>query len=158
MRRRARSNGKKRLKKCKIALKYHLAKDTENITFTVRGKACRFERIKKENSAFSPNAGKTVPDGDVIIFSVEIDVTKKRENKVLFVRENNPLQGNSERCVEVAKREVKREQNTEKRKRDNISALETVRRAIMQKTDGFTKRDIRELCPALSIGSIKGNS
>lgn len=35
-------------------------------------------------------------------------------------------------------------------------ALETVRRASMEKVGRFTKRDIRELCPSLSISSIEG--
>ena len=39
---------------------------------------------------------------------------------------------------------------------DNFSATETVRRATMQKTGRFTKQDIRELCPSLSISSIEG--
>lgn len=38
---------------------------------------------------------------------------------------------------------------------DNLSALETVRRATMQKIGRFTKQDIRELCPSLSISSIE---
>ena len=38
---------------------------------------------------------------------------------------------------------------------DNLSALETVRRATMQKIGRFTKQDIRELCPSLSVSSIE---
>lgn len=37
-----------------------------------------------------------------------------------------------------------------------LSALETVRRATMEKVGRFTKQDIRELCPSLSISSIEG--
>ena len=37
-----------------------------------------------------------------------------------------------------------------------LSALETVRRASMNKVGRFTKQDIRELCPSLSISSIEG--
>lgn len=37
-----------------------------------------------------------------------------------------------------------------------ISALETVRRASMSKIGRFTKQDIRELCPSLSISSVEG--
>ncbi|WP_334461189.1 Fic family protein [Acutalibacter sp. JLR.KK004] len=37
-----------------------------------------------------------------------------------------------------------------------LPALETVRRATMNKIGRFTKQDIRELCPALSISSIEG--
>ena len=37
-----------------------------------------------------------------------------------------------------------------------LSALETVRRATMNKIGRFTKQDIRELCPYLSISSIEG--
>lgn len=37
-----------------------------------------------------------------------------------------------------------------------LSALETVRRATMNKVGRFTKQDIRELCPSLSISSIEG--
>lgn len=39
---------------------------------------------------------------------------------------------------------------------DNGSALQTVRQATMQKIGRFTKQDIRELCPSLSISSIEG--
>lgn len=37
-----------------------------------------------------------------------------------------------------------------------LSALETVRRATTNKIGRFTKQDIRELCPYLSISSIEG--
>lgn len=37
-----------------------------------------------------------------------------------------------------------------------LSALETVRRATQLKIGRFTKQDIRELCPTLSISSIEG--
>ena len=37
-----------------------------------------------------------------------------------------------------------------------LSAFETVRRASMDKIGRFTKRDIRELCPSLSISSVEG--
>lgn len=37
-----------------------------------------------------------------------------------------------------------------------LPALETVRRASMEKVGRFTKQDIRELCPSLSISSIEG--
>ena len=37
-----------------------------------------------------------------------------------------------------------------------LSALEMVRRATMNKLGRFTKQDIRELCPSLSISSIEG--
>ena len=37
-----------------------------------------------------------------------------------------------------------------------LSALETVRRAAMNKVGRFTKQDIRELCPSLSVSSIEG--
>lgn len=37
-----------------------------------------------------------------------------------------------------------------------LPALETVRRATMYKIGRFTKQDIRELCPSLSISSIEG--
>ena len=37
-----------------------------------------------------------------------------------------------------------------------LSALETVRRATMNKIGRFSKQDIRELCPSLSITSIEG--
>lgn len=38
-----------------------------------------------------------------------------------------------------------------------LTALETVRRASMNKIGRFTKQDIRELCPALSISSVEGS-
>lgn len=38
-----------------------------------------------------------------------------------------------------------------------LSALETVRRATMSKIGRFTKQDIRELCPSLSISSLEGS-
>ena len=37
-----------------------------------------------------------------------------------------------------------------------LSAYETVRRATMNKIGRFSKQDIRELCPSLSISSIEG--
>ena len=37
------------------------------------------------------------------------------------------------------------------------SAFDTVRQASMQKIGRFTKRDIRELCPSLSISSIEAS-
>ena len=37
-----------------------------------------------------------------------------------------------------------------------LPALETVRRATMNKIGRFSKQDIRELCPSLSISSIEG--
>ena len=37
-----------------------------------------------------------------------------------------------------------------------LPALETVRRATMEKIGRFTKQDIRELCPSLSVSSIEG--
>ena len=37
-----------------------------------------------------------------------------------------------------------------------LSALETVRRAALNKIGRFTKQDIRELCPSLSVSSIEG--
>lgn len=37
-----------------------------------------------------------------------------------------------------------------------LPALETVRRVTMNKIGRFTKQDIRELCPSLSISSIEG--
>lgn len=39
---------------------------------------------------------------------------------------------------------------------DNISALETVRRATKQKIGRFQKSDIMELCPSLSVSSVEG--
>ena len=37
-----------------------------------------------------------------------------------------------------------------------LSALETVRRASMERVGRFTKQDIRELCPSLSVSSVEG--
>ncbi len=37
------------------------------------------------------------------------------------------------------------------------SALETVRMATMNKIERFTKQDIRELCPSLSVSSVEGS-
>ena len=37
-----------------------------------------------------------------------------------------------------------------------LSALETVRRAASCKVGRFTKQDIRELCPSLSVSSVEG--
>ena len=37
-----------------------------------------------------------------------------------------------------------------------LPALETVRRVTMEKIGRFTKQDIRELCPSLSVSSIEG--
>ncbi len=37
-----------------------------------------------------------------------------------------------------------------------LSALETVRRATLNKVGRFIKQDIRELCPSLSVSSIEG--
>ena len=37
-----------------------------------------------------------------------------------------------------------------------LPALETVRRAATNKVGRFTKQDIRELCPALSVSSVEG--
>lgn len=39
---------------------------------------------------------------------------------------------------------------------DNIPAVEIVRKATMRKIGRFTKQDIRELCPSLSVSSIEG--
>lgn len=39
---------------------------------------------------------------------------------------------------------------------EKLPALEIVRRATMQKIGRFSKQDIRELCPSLSISSIEG--
>ena len=36
------------------------------------------------------------------------------------------------------------------------SALETVRLATKNKIGRFTKQDIRELCPSLSVSSVEG--
>ena len=38
-----------------------------------------------------------------------------------------------------------------------LPALETVRRATLQKIGRFTKQNIRELCPSLSVSSIEGS-
>ena len=40
---------------------------------------------------------------------------------------------------------------------DKLSAVEMVRKAVSQKLGRFTKQDIRELCPSLSISSIEGS-
>ena len=40
---------------------------------------------------------------------------------------------------------------------DKLSAVEMVRKATLQKLGRFTKQDIRELCPSLSISSIEGS-
>ena len=40
---------------------------------------------------------------------------------------------------------------------DKLSALDMVRKAIQNKIGKFTKQDIRELCPSLSISSIEGS-
>ena len=37
-----------------------------------------------------------------------------------------------------------------------LSALETVRHAVASKVGRFTKQDIRELCPSLSVSSVEG--
>ena len=37
------------------------------------------------------------------------------------------------------------------------SALETVRLAAQNKIGRFTKQDIRELCPSLSLSSVEGS-
>lgn len=39
---------------------------------------------------------------------------------------------------------------------NKLPALETVRRATMNKIGRFTKQDIREFCPSLSVSSIEG--
>ena len=39
---------------------------------------------------------------------------------------------------------------------EKLSAVELVRKAILHKLGRFTKQDIRELCPSLSISSIEG--
>ena len=39
---------------------------------------------------------------------------------------------------------------------EKLSALETVRKASLQKIGRFTKQDIRELCPSLSVSSVEG--
>lgn len=40
---------------------------------------------------------------------------------------------------------------------NKLSAVEMVRKAALQKLGRFTKQDIRELCPSLSISSIEGS-
>ena len=40
---------------------------------------------------------------------------------------------------------------------NKLSAIEMVRKAVSQKLGRFTKQDIRELCPSLSISSIEGS-
>lgn len=39
---------------------------------------------------------------------------------------------------------------------EKLSALDTVRRASLNKIARFTKQDIRELCPSLSLSSVEG--
>ena len=39
---------------------------------------------------------------------------------------------------------------------EKLSALDTVRRACLNKIGRFTKQDIRELCPSLSLSAIEG--
>ena len=39
---------------------------------------------------------------------------------------------------------------------EKLPAVEIVRKAILQKLGRFTKQDIRELCPSLSVSSIEG--
>ena len=39
---------------------------------------------------------------------------------------------------------------------DKLSALETVKRATQNNIGRFTKQEIRELCPALSVSSVEG--
>jgi len=39
---------------------------------------------------------------------------------------------------------------------EKLSALDTVSRACLNKIGRFTKQDIRELCPSLSLSSIEG--
>ena len=39
---------------------------------------------------------------------------------------------------------------------EKLPALETVRKATLQKIGRFTKQDIRELCPSLSVSSVEG--
>jgi hypothetical protein len=39
---------------------------------------------------------------------------------------------------------------------EKLSALDTVRRACLNKIGRFTKQDIRELCPSLSLSSVEG--
>ena len=40
---------------------------------------------------------------------------------------------------------------------NKLSAVEMVRKATLQKLGRFTKQDIYELCPTLSISSIEGS-
>lgn len=40
---------------------------------------------------------------------------------------------------------------------EKIPAIEMVRKATMQKVGRFTKQDIRELCPSLSLSSVEGS-
>lgn len=40
---------------------------------------------------------------------------------------------------------------------EKLSALETVRRATQNKIGKFTKQDIRQLCPSLSLSSLEGS-
>ena len=40
---------------------------------------------------------------------------------------------------------------------EKLPAVEMVRKATMQKIGRFTKQDIRELCPSLSVSSIEGS-
>ena len=39
---------------------------------------------------------------------------------------------------------------------EKLPAIEMVRKAALQKIGRFTKQDIRELCPSLSVSSIEG--
>ena len=39
---------------------------------------------------------------------------------------------------------------------EKLSALETIKRATQNKIGTFTKQDIRELCPSLSLSSVEG--
>ena len=40
---------------------------------------------------------------------------------------------------------------------EKLPAIEIVRKATMNKIGRFTKQDIRELCPALSLSSVEGS-
>ena len=40
---------------------------------------------------------------------------------------------------------------------EKLPAVEMVRKATLQKIGRFTKQDIRELCPSLSVSSIEGS-
>ena len=40
---------------------------------------------------------------------------------------------------------------------EKLPALEMVRKAVKNKTGRFSKQDIRELCPSLSVSSIEGD-